>query len=295
MNKTKGFAKFFKVICVIIFILVLLVFISMISGIYFFKDGNKAPVIYGYRIIKMQNDTMYPVIPHGSLILSKTVSEPTINSIVMFSEGNDNTFTVARVVAKETVDGKAVYKLRADNASGEIVALANMQFENVIYASHKAGYIVAFATSYRGVLACAIIPCGLLILFEIILSIGSKKKREDVDSESPDSTPTIKETEEAQKETEEEAKNSKPKHRDQSPLTVLIEEKKSKQTDDDDDDMPVISAKEAKALFAESKSRKQEETKKDFEEPKPQTASVDNDIDDEDVDGLIDEILEEVK
>ena len=53
------------------------------------------------------------------------------------------------------------------------------------------------------------------------------------------------------------------------------------------------SAKEAKALFAESKSRKQEETKKDFEEPKPQTASVDNDIDDEDVDGLIDEILEE--
>ena len=79
-----------------------------------------------------------------------------------------------------------------------------------------------------------------------------------------------------------------------SDLTVTANYK-TRTTDDDDDDMPVISAKEAKALFEESKSRKQEETKKDFEEPKPQTASVDNDIDDEDVDGLIDEILEEVK
>ena len=323
MNKTKGVAKFFKIICIIIFILVLVMFLGLLAGIYIFKSGDNAPSINGYRITLMNNDTMSPLVPKDSLILSQTTSAPKENSIVMYNKNGTNEFTVARFVEKTTVDGETVYKLVADNADGEIIISANSTLENVIYASYKAGAVVSFATSYKGVLVCAIVPCGLLILLEIILSIKGKRKEDKTEAdaleekadkfekmvkkaEDKKSEKTkVEKTEDNKPETVKEEK--KKKHKDQSPLTTLIEDKKEKGMSEDED-MPVISAKEAKALFSESVKKKEPQKNLDFIEPKPNGVKADKpkvaekvvskvveDATDGEIDDMVEDILADVK
>ena len=190
--------KIFKAFCILLFIIVLLAFVAVALGILFFKSGNNAPVVFGYRITMMNNETMEPIVPNGSLILSKAEETPQPNSIVMFSADNSNVYTVARYLNLQNAYGRDFYILKADNAEGEIILEHTHTVETVVYASKKAGSFIKFATSYKGVFVCAILPCGLLILLEIIIGVGSKrrkKKAKNIDETSESVEETLKEQE----------------------------------------------------------------------------------------------------
>ena len=257
MQETHGVRKFFKGLCVFLFVIILVAFVALLSFLLVFKKGNDSPCVFGYRITLMNNDSMGDAIPSGSLMFSKAVTTPTQNSIVIFKNVPGNTYTACRYMSTVSYDDISSYLLKADNSDSGFLISASTPLENVFYASHKLGVAVSFITSYKGVLVCAIVPCALLILLEIILALRSKKQV-DVDTAGEkveEEKPQVVKVSDVP-----ELNVSK---KTQAPLNVLIEEKERhdlenlKTTED-----TTLSADDARAIFAERHKSEKDKAQK---------------------------------
>lgn len=178
-------------IVVICILAVLIVLTFAIFGMFRYPDS--APNILGRRVYIVQNDRMEPRIPNGAAVFVKEGTLPSENNVVLCRI--DNRLWVLGFVGTETADdGSARYLVKYDNATDDKTwGIAQSDIVGVAETYDAAiGSIIRFASSKAGMLIIVILPCILIIAYEIIMLFVSSQSSADID-EKPKKTNTPRE------------------------------------------------------------------------------------------------------
>ncbi len=169
---------------VILFILILAIIGTFVLfGI--FKDTNSAPSLFGYRVYIMNGDGMEPRIESGSAVFVEEGTFPEREGNVILCSIDDQLAVVGYLGAEEILapDGSSEtrYIVKYDTAPAEekwgvgkedIIGVAKTY-------SKSFGGLVRFASSKAGMLTIVIIPCALVLIYEITMFIISLKKKKE--------------------------------------------------------------------------------------------------------------------
>ena len=166
---------------VVIFILaVLIVLTFVLFGI--FKDSNSAPKLFGYRVYVVGNERMEPLIPNGSAVFVEegTLPQPGSQSVILCNiEGN--LYIIGFVGTETTETGAVSYIVKYDNATddrtwgitqADIIGVAQTYDEFF-------GWVIRFASSKAGMMTIVIIPCLLIIVYEVGMLLLTRKNSDD--------------------------------------------------------------------------------------------------------------------
>ncbi len=196
---------------IVIFLLLLAIICTFVLyGI--FKDSNTAPKLLGSRVYIMNSDSMEPRIAKGSAVFIKEgVTDKDGNDII--ADGNvilcdvDGQLAVVGIVGTQDVvlvDGsvETLYIVKYDKAeANETWTISRSQIIGKAK-TYSAGFgaIVNFASSKTGMLLIVIIPCVLLIGYEVVMLILAKnKKKKNELSDAVSSPEEIDEDEEIER------------------------------------------------------------------------------------------------
>lgn len=162
---------------VVIFLLALLIILTfVIFGM--FRDEGSAPKIFGYRVYVVDNDRMEPRIPKGAAVFVEEgkMPDPTKQSVIL-CRIDDQLWVIGFVGTQTTESGETSYLVRYDNASDDKTwGIRESDIIGVAVTQDKfAGAVISFASSKLGIMVIVIIPCLLLIVYEVVmLIIGSR-------------------------------------------------------------------------------------------------------------------------
>lgn len=173
---------------IVLFILILAIIGTFVLyGI--FKDTNSAPSLFGYRVYIMNGDGMEPRIESGSAVFVKEGLFPEREGNVILCNIDGQLAVVGFLGAEDILapDGSSEtrYIVKYDKAPAEekwgvgkedIIGVAKTY-------SKTFGSIVRFASSKAGMLTIVIIPCALVLIFEItmfVISLNKKKEKTPV-------------------------------------------------------------------------------------------------------------------
>ena len=179
---------------IIIIVVCALLIISMLCCYFLFSKTGSAPNIFGKMIYVTEATNMEPNIPAGSAVFasSENLSFLKTGDVVLFRTAgadNEQITGVLRIQGVETDDaGKVYYTLRGDaNAPTETIKLPK---ENILGQcktyDEVLGAVISFATSTMGLLTVVIIPCVLLIVFQIIRIVRIKSDYEYANDKDDD-------------------------------------------------------------------------------------------------------------
>lgn len=179
---------------VIIIVVCALLIISMLCCYFLFSKTGSAPNIFGKMIYVTEATNMEPNIPAGSAVFasSENLSFLKTGDVVLFRTAgadNEQITGVLRIQGVETDEsGKVYYTLRGDaNAPTETIKLPK---ENILGQcktyDEVLGAVISFATSTMGLLTVVIIPCVLLIVFQIIRIVRIKSDYEYANDKDDD-------------------------------------------------------------------------------------------------------------
>ena len=175
---------------VVIFILaVLIVLTFVLFGM--FKDANSAPNLFGYRVYVVDNNRMEPRIPEGSAVFVEEGSLPDPSSQSVILCRIDNQLWVIGFVGTDiTESGETSYLVKYDNATddktwgikqSDIIGVARTQDKFF-------GGVIRFASSKAGMMTIVIIPCLIVIIYEVAMLLlsrrGGSRKSSRSDSQS---------------------------------------------------------------------------------------------------------------
>ncbi len=184
-NAKSGGKKSPVTIIEVIVIAVLLVFIvAMIIVCFTFKNKGGTPKVFGTYLYNTKAVNMLPDIPENTLIFAKDKEIPNIKpgSVILCKIDTNTVLIRVRETLEE--DGKQFYIVRFDTSpvnetfkisKDDVVAVALKQDSNM-------GKIIAFATTTSGILLIIIIPCFLIILFQVIRIVNIKRLEEQASS-----------------------------------------------------------------------------------------------------------------
>lgn len=176
-------------IAVIVVLSLLIIVTFAIFGM--FRSSDSAPKLFGYRVYVVDNDRMEPRIPKGSAVFVDEDALPSDNKVILCSI--DNHLWVLGFVGTETAeDGSVRYLVKYDNATDDKTwGIAQSDIVGVARTYDAAvGAIIRFASSKAGMLTIVIVPCMLVIAYEILMLILSSKnpRRSSSSKKSPTKT-----------------------------------------------------------------------------------------------------------
>lgn len=185
-------------IAAIILLVVLIICTFIVYGM--FKNIDAAPSLFGYRIYIMNNDTMGEQIKKGSAVFIKEGLMPTnVGNVILVtcpdtessdaSADGENASSETRLAivaycGTQDVtmpDGSVIAKhiVKYGNAPDDQRWVVNT--EDIIGKAESydpaLGAVIRFVSSKAGVLVLVIIPCGLIVLYEIVLLVISLRKK----------------------------------------------------------------------------------------------------------------------
>lgn len=172
---------------VVIFVLAILIVLTfVIFGM--FKNSNSAPKVFGYRVYVVDNDRMEPRIPKGAAVFIEegALPAPTSQSVILCRIDNQ-LWVIGFVGTEVTESGETSYLVKYDNATddktwgikeSDIIGVARTQDKFF-------GGVIRFASSKAGMMVIVIIPCLIVIAYEVLmllfsnggLSVKPKKKK----------------------------------------------------------------------------------------------------------------------
>ncbi len=169
---------------IVLFILVIAIIGTFVLfGI--FKDSNSAPSLFGHRVYIMNGDGMDPRIQAGSAVFVKEGEFPEREGNVILCSIDGQLAVVGFLGTEGIVTPEGVaetrYIVKYDNAPAEekwgvgeedIIGVAKTY-------SKFFGSVVKFASSKAGMLTVVIIPCALVLIYEVTMFIISLKKRKE--------------------------------------------------------------------------------------------------------------------
>jgi signal peptidase len=152
-----------KIIRKVIHIVLEIVVIIVLPLAVFMMVTSKSDFIAGIKSYVVESGSMTPTLPVGSVIFDQKASQYHTGDIITFTrDGQTVTHRIDTVM-----DGKFQVKGDANKVADEdLVALSNIPGKELIMIPYL-GYAAAFLKTFYGLLLFIILPCALLILFEI--------------------------------------------------------------------------------------------------------------------------------
>ncbi len=171
---------------VVIFLLLLAIIGTFVLyGV--FKDTGTAPMFFGSRVYIMNGDGMEPRIPAGSAVFVNEGVENLGEGKVVLCSIDGQLALVGYVTSEQvmTADGNVEIRhmVKYDNASeNEVWGIGDEDIIGVAKTYSKGfGGLVNFASSKTGMLLIVIVPCALLMAYEIVMLILSRGKKKDTE------------------------------------------------------------------------------------------------------------------
>ena len=161
---------------IVIFILaVLIVCTFVIFGI--FKDSGSAPKLFGSRVYVVTNDLMSPRIPKGAAVFVEegTLPDPSSQSVILCNI-DGGLYVIGYVGTSTTESGETSYIVRYDNATDDRTwGISQSDIIGVAKSYDKfVGAVIRFASSKAGMMIIVIIPCALVIIYEVLMLVLSR-------------------------------------------------------------------------------------------------------------------------
>ena len=161
---------------IVIFILaVLIVCTFVIFGI--FKDSGSAPKLFGSRVYVVTNDLMSPRIPKGAAVFVEegTLPDPSSQSVILCNI-DGGLYVIGYVGTSTTESGETSYIVRYDNATDDRTwGISQNDIIGVAKSYDKfVGAVIRFASSKAGMMTIVIIPCALVIIYEVLMLVLSR-------------------------------------------------------------------------------------------------------------------------
>ena len=209
MNKSKKLKKVLKItLNVLTYSFIALCLVAVIFSITGKKSEDGATEIFGYQLRVVKSDSMaeyegfdtssYDIgsIPVGSMVFVQSVPEEgraewyasiKVGDVLTFRYVYGGTqYTITHRVTKITPkgDGNYVFELKGDNKASEnsdtleqtidtsFSESTNYILGKVVGQSRFLGFIVSLVSSTVGLICIVIIPCAIIIIFEIVKIVG---------------------------------------------------------------------------------------------------------------------------
>ena len=161
------------VICILA-VLIILTFV--IFGM--FKGTNSAPKIFGKRVYVVSNDRMEPRLKKGTAVFIEEgrMPDPDKQSVLL-CRIDDQLWVIGFVGTETTETGEVRYLVKYDNATddktwgikeSDIIGVA-------VTEDYFTGRLISFASSKAGILTIVIIPCLLVIIYEVVMLLASMR------------------------------------------------------------------------------------------------------------------------
>lgn len=163
---------------------VIALLIALIGGMLFlyfsFGDKGAAPQVFGYTIYHTHATNMEPNIPAGTVIFAKESEKENIKagSVVLCRIGENTVLT--RVVQLVNENGVMSYVVRFDTDDED--RTYKLPGESILARAVRQdaylGGLLDFATSTKGIMLVIIIPSFIVIVFQVIRIVNTKKVEE---------------------------------------------------------------------------------------------------------------------
>lgn len=182
-TKTKKL-KVTEIVGIAVIAVLLLAIISTFVLYGIFKDTNAAPNMFGYRVYIMNGEGMEPRIKQGAAVFVKEGVTPNEGNVILCNI--DGRLAVVGYVGTQDVVGsdgttETRYLVKYDKSdANEVWGIGQNDIIGVAktYSSFF-GSIVNFASSKTGMLLIVILPCALLMAYEIVMLVLAQKKKSD--------------------------------------------------------------------------------------------------------------------
>lgn len=187
-------SKIAKVFLYILGGIILAAVLFMLTVSIVFTAGGKTPDIFGYSVYISENDSVEGVSVGTAVIAEKVHPQDILAGYIVLYFDDDGEKNLATVTSSIVTDG--VVTLSAKDSLGQEISVSQSDIVGIAaYTSDTIGSIVIFAKSPTGVSMIAILPCMLIIIYEIIKNIRKNappplvetvKKQEEVPSFVPE-------------------------------------------------------------------------------------------------------------
>ncbi|MCD7771839.1 MAG: hypothetical protein LUH23_07110 [Oscillospiraceae bacterium] len=178
-----------QIVGIIVVVILALAIVSTFVVYGIFKDSNSAPMVFGKRVYIMSGSGMEPRIPQGSAVFVEegTLPESEGNVILCNIDGKlalvgyvgsqtttseDGTTTTSYIVKYDSTSADQQWTVDAEDIIGRAVSYDLFM-----------GKVITFASSKVGMLVIVIVPCVLLILYEVIMLIISTRNKKAMNEE----------------------------------------------------------------------------------------------------------------
>ncbi len=194
-EKPKKSSKLLIVVEIIIIALCAITVVSILTLFFMFSKAGAAPKIFGEYMFLYTGTNMGSTIPQNTAVHARddtamftagndTVAQAAQDAVVLcrVESGTVSEKAVLQITATEIAEDGSVYFILKSKAAGDNETI-RLPKENVIAQcmtfDRTAGAILSFATSRTGIITVVIVPCVLLIIFQIIRIIRLKMTDDD--------------------------------------------------------------------------------------------------------------------
>lgn len=169
MKKAKKF-KFIKIFLITFYVLIILLYISLIFGKYIFNDSRSDFNFFG--------KSFYVLETNDAALVNYNLKPRAGDTVVIKKNNNVNIATLNFEIDKKTYN----VKLNVNGREDYVMVSSNQTFliENII---PVLGGLYLFLSSIWGCLIIVILPCSLFLIFEIakIVKLSKCKKKSNID------------------------------------------------------------------------------------------------------------------
>lgn len=162
-------------------LMALLVFLLVQSRV-----AERPPSLAGYQVYIVLSGSMNPTFNTGSLVFVRPLPPETIaaGDIITYKSPFDATLTTHRVVGVNPVGERSfITRGDANNVNDPVPVPAGSVIGKVYGSLAYLGYLMNFAQQKKGLLLLVIIPCALIILYEIgnlyVYAAGPGRRKKD--------------------------------------------------------------------------------------------------------------------
>ncbi|MEG0615872.1 MAG: hypothetical protein RR540_08965, partial [Oscillospiraceae bacterium] len=177
--------KVFTVVEIIVIAILALAIIAMLLTFFLFSKEGSAPKIFGYNIFLSTTQTIDDI-PSGAAVFAKEdVVQP--GRAVLCQIGDQKLTALLRVQEAIIENEKEYYILSKDSDTANAIKLPAEDIIAVAKTSDVTfGKFLSFATSRTGFLVAVIVPCLLIIAFQVIRIVRINKMEEYEDDDEYD-------------------------------------------------------------------------------------------------------------
>ncbi|MCD7733134.1 MAG: hypothetical protein LUH56_06810 [Oscillospiraceae bacterium] len=172
-----------QIVGIVVVVILALAIVSTFVVYGIFKDSNSAPSIFGKRVYIMSGSGMEPRIPQGAAVFVEEGTLPENEGNVILCNIDGKLALVGYVGSQTTTaeDGTVTtsYIVKYDSTSADqqwTVDEEDIIGRAVSYDTFLGG-VITFASSKVGMLVIVIVPCALLIIYEVIMLILASRQK----------------------------------------------------------------------------------------------------------------------